>query len=175
MTGSIFENLGLDPAIVVLILAALVIILLIVVLIMIVKMEKLYRRYDIFMRGKDAETLEDKIAEIYTKVHRLHDQDLANRDVMKVLSRGMVNSFQKTGIVKYNAFEGMGGQSSFALALLDQNNSGILFNAMHSRTSCYIYVKEIREGQPETSLGREEKQALEMAMEKRIRALESED
>jgi len=167
MASSIFEKMGLDPAVVILVLAALVIILFVVVLIMIVKMEKLYRRYDIFMRGKDAETLEDKIAEIYTRVQRLHDQDLANRDVMKVLSRGMAGSYQKTGIVKYNAFEGMGGQSSFALALLDQNNSGVLFNAMHSRTSCYIYVKEIREGQPETSLGKEEKQALDMAIEKK--------
>ena len=66
-------------------------------------MEKLYRRYDIFMRGKDAETLEDMIAEIYENTQQLMDQDLANKDVMKVISKGLSSAYQKTGVVKYNA------------------------------------------------------------------------
>ena len=140
-----------------------------VVVISLIKMEKVYRRYDLFMRGRDAESLEDLIAEIYENTQKLMDQDLANKDVMKVVSRSLSNTYQKTGIVKYNAFEGMGGQSSFALALLDMTNSGFLLNAMHSRNSCYIYVKEIHEGEPESALGKEERQALDAALKKKDR------
>ena len=155
MSSEILNQLGLDPAILVVILAALVLILTIVVIVMVVRMEKVYRRYDFFMRGKDAETM-----------YKLQDEDMANRDVMKVINRNMTNSIQKTGMVKYNAFDGMGGQSSFALALLDSTGSGYLLNAMHSRTACYVYIKTVENGAPESSLSNEEKQALEMALKK---------
>ncbi|MCJ7836535.1 DUF4446 family protein [Cuneatibacter sp. NSJ-177] len=169
MSDSILNQLGFDPVILFAIMAGLLVFLGGLVIINLIKMEKLYRRYDIFMRGKDAETLEDMIAEIYENTQQLMDQDLANKDVMKVISKGLSSAYQKTGVVKYNAFEGMGGQSSFALAVLDMANSGFLLNAMHSRNSCYIYVKEIKEGEPEAALGKEEKQALDIAMGKKDR------
>lgn len=169
MSDSILNQLGFDPIILMAIMAGLIVFLGGLLIISMIKMGKVYRRYDLFMRGKDAETLEDLIAEIYENTQQLMDQDLANKDVMKVVSRSLSNSYQKTGIVKYNAFEGMGGQSSFALAVLDMTNSGFLLNAMHSRNSCYIYVKEIKDGEPEAALGKEEKQALEAAMKKRDR------
>lgn len=169
MPDSILNQLGFDPIILVAIMAGLIVFLGGLLIISMIKMGKVYRRYDLFMRGKDAETLEDLIAEIYENTQQLMDQNLANKDVMKVVSRTLSNSYQKTGIVKYNAFEGMGGQSSFALAVLDMTNSGFLLNAMHSRNSCYIYVKEIKEGEPEAALGKEEKQALDAAMKKRDR------
>lgn len=166
MSDSILNQLGFDPVILFAIMAGLLVFLGGLVIINLIKMEKLYRRYDIFMRGKDAETLEDMIAEIYENTQQLMDQDLANKDVMKVISKGLSSAYQKTGVVKYNAFEGMGGQSSFALALLDSTGSGYLLNAMHSRTACYVYIKTIENGAPESSLSNEEKQALEMALKK---------
>lgn len=166
MTSDFLNRLGVDPALLVLLMAVLVLVMAVVVIIMILRMEKIYRRYDFFMRGKDAETLEDKIAEIYEMMYKLQDQDLASRDVMKVISRNMTTSLQHTGLVKYNAFDGMGGQSSFALALLDNSNSGYLLNAVHSRTACYVYVKEITNGEPEAALGNEEQKALNIALGK---------
>lgn len=164
MTSELLSRLGLDPAILVLLLMILVIVLVVVVIFMVLKMEKVYRRYDFFMRGRDAESLEDKIAEIYDMMFKLQDQDLASRDVMKVINRNMSSSIQKTGLVKYNAFDGMGGQSSFALALLDSTGSGYLINAMHSRTACYVYIKEVTNGEPEGSISAEEKAALDKAV-----------
>ncbi len=169
MSDSILNQLGFDPVILVAIMAGLIVFLGGVVVISLIKMEKVYRRYNLFMRGRDAESLEDLMVEIYENTQKLLDQDLANKDVMKVVSRSLSNTYQKTGIVKYNAFEGMGGQSSFALALLDMTNSGFLLNAMHSRNSCYIYVKEIHEGEPESALGKEERQALDAALKKKDR------
>ena len=58
----------------------------------------------------------------------------------------------------------MGGKLSFSLALLDQKNDGFIINAMHSREGCYTYIKEIIDGNSVITLGEEEKEALEMAM-----------
>lgn len=167
LNSEIFDAIGIDPAIIIVILTVLVLVLLITVLVLIVKVNHLMKRYNLFMRGKDCETMEDNIVEIYRKLQIMQNKDLANKDIMKMLNRNMVNAIQKTGLVKYNAFEGMGGQSSFALTLLNMENTGYILNAMHSRNSCYIYIKEVRNGEPEVPLSQEEKMSLDQAVDKR--------
>ncbi len=160
----ILSDIGLTEDNFMLILIVLVLVLVTVVIIMLVRMGKMYRRYDFFMRGKDAETLEDLIAEDHAKMYSLQDQEMESRDRIKLLQSGVSRSLQKRSIVKYNAFEGMGGQTSFVMVLLDDNNDGILLNAMHSRTSCSIYVKEIKRGEPDSVVSNEEKKAIEQAL-----------
>ena len=77
----------------------------------------------------------------------------------------MESTFQKIGIIKYDAFNQIGGKLSFSLALLDENDNGFILNSVHSADGCYSYTKEIIKGECAISLGEEEKQALEMAME----------
>ena len=129
-----------------------------------IKMNKLYRRYDRFMRGKDAETLEDTMISILEQLKDLNAKDRANKDMMKSLSKQVKDSFQKFGFVKYNAFKGMGGNLSFVLAMLDDNNTGFVLDAVHSREGCYLYLKEVEEGATEVLLGSEEQEALEQAL-----------
>ena len=73
-------------------------------------------------------------------------------------------TFQKLGLVKYDAFNEMGGKLSFSLAMLNERNDGYIINAMHSREGCYTYIKEIIDGNSIIALSEEEKEALEMAM-----------
>ena len=61
--------------------------------------------------------------------------------------------YQKTGIVKYNAFKGMGGNLSFVIAMLDDNNTGFVLNSVHSREGCYLYLKDVVEGTDEGNCG----------------------
>ena len=58
----------------------------------------------------------------------------------------------------------MGGQLSFSLALLDENNTGFIINSVHSTEGCYSYTKEIRNGTSAIDLSAEEAEALAMAM-----------
>ena len=58
----------------------------------------------------------------------------------------------------------MGGNLSFVLAMLDDNNSGFILDAVHSREGCYMYLKEVEQGATETILGSEEQEALEQAL-----------
>ena len=65
------------------------------------------------------------------------------------------------GLVKYDAFNEMGGKLSFSLALLNETNNGFVMNAVHSREGCYTYVKEIIDGNAIIMLSEEEKEALD--------------
>ena len=76
----------------------------------------------------------------------------------------MGTAYQKRGLIKYDAFQQMGGQLSFSLALLDENNTGFIINSVHSTEGCYSYTKEIRNGTSAIDLSAEEAEALAMAM-----------
>ena len=164
MENSMLYNLPFDPMILLIGSSILSLALLIAFIVCVIKMNKLYRRYDLFMRGKDAETLEDTMIEILNQLKEMNTKDRATKDMMRVLSKQVKDSFQKFGFVKYNAFKGMGGNLSFVLAMLDNNNSGFILDAVHSREGCYMYLKEVEEGATETVLGSEEQEALEQAL-----------
>ena len=164
MMNEMLYNLPFDPMYLIIGSCGLSLILLIAFIICIIKMNKLYRRYDRFMRGKDAETLEDTMINILEQLKDLNAKDRANKDMMKSLSKQVKDSFQKFGFVKYNAFKGMGGNLSFVLAMLDDNNTGFVLDAVHSREGCYLYLKEVEEGATEVLLGSEEQEALEQAL-----------
>ena len=65
---------------------------------------------------------------------------------------------------KYDAFDDVGGKLSFALALLDRENTGIILNAVHSRDNCFLYLKEIVKGESYVMLSQEEVEALRKAV-----------
>ncbi len=164
MENSMLNNLLFDPAYLIIGLAVLTLVLMILTLVCFTQYRKLYRRYDLFMRGKDAETLEDIILDLMDEAAVRQVSDKESRDQLKSLTRQVRASYQKIGIVKYNAFKGMGGNLSFVIALLDDNNSGFILNSVHSREGCYLYMKDVEKGSTDVLLGAEEKEALERAL-----------
>lgn len=164
MEQSILMNLGFDPVYIIIGMAVAIIVLVVLFIVCIIKQNRLYRRYDVFMRGKDAESLEDIIMDQMQLIKELKAEDRANKDTIRVTNRNMRASFQKYGMVKYNAFKGMGGNLSFVMAMLDYTNTGFILNSVHSREGCYLYIKEVDRGQTEVVLGSEEKEALEQAL-----------
>jgi len=164
MGNSIMNQWPIDPAIIIIALAVITLILLITTIICVIQTKKLYRRYDCFMRGRDAESLEELMMSQINEIKELKSQDRANKDAIRTLSKTIKGSYQKFGMVKYNAFKGMGGNLSFAFAMLDMNNTGFVINAVHSREGCYMYIKTVERGETETLLGSEEREALEQAL-----------
>lgn len=164
MENSMMNLWLVDPAYILLGFAALTVILLIIVIICLVQMKRLYRRYDYFMRGKDAETLEEIIMEQMEDIEALKAEDRSNKDAIRNTNKNYRSAYQKFGLVKYNAFKGMGGNLSFAMALLDYTNTGFVLNSVHSREGCYVYIKAVERGETEVLLGSEEKNALEEAL-----------
>ena len=128
------------------------------------KIKRLMNRYEAFMNGKDAENLGDAIEENFKQMNEIQkDYEATKQDIDETLQR-MKSTFHKMGIVKYDAFKEMGGNLSFTLCLLDDMNTGFILNTMHGRDSSYTYVKEIIKGEAYATLGEEEKEALEKAI-----------
>lgn len=146
------------------VLIVVVLILIAIVIMLNVKYKAVFRSYNYFMKGKDAESLEDNIMRLTERVGDLEIEDAQNKEAIRTLNKMQRSSYQKFGIIHYNAFKGMGGNLSFAAALLDYTNSGFILNSVHSREGCYVYVKTVDCGKTEVLLGSEEQAALEQAL-----------
>ena len=144
---------------------ALILILIIMVIVQAVKLSKLSKKYKKFMSGKNAKSLEKDIIGLYEDNRFIKASTEKNKSDIRFLYKKLASTFQKVGIVKYDAFNQMGGQLSFSLALMDENNSGFILNCVHSTEGCYSYTKEIRNGSCDISLGEEEREALNIAMD----------
>lgn len=158
---------GFDLGYAVIALAVLSVILLIVLvllIIQIVKSGKLKKRLDMFLIGKDGASLEQDIINLFEDNKNLKNSSEKNKKDIRILYKKVESSFQKMGLVKYDAFNQMGGQLSFSLALLDENNCGFIINSVHSTEGCYSYTKEIKNGECKISLGQEEAEALAIAI-----------
>jgi len=146
------------------VIAALLITFIILLIIVLVKQSKLNNKYIAFMGGSDAASMEKVILKRFVDIDRLIAAD-AKKDIeIKEIKDNLCKAYQKVGIIKYDAFSEMGGKLSFALAMLDKENTGYVINAMHSREGCYTYIKEIVDGKPLIQLGTEEQKALNMAI-----------
>lgn len=160
----IAQYLGFDSDYVIIGLAALVVILMILMIVNVVQMSKLKKNYKIFMTGKNAKTLEDTLIKRLDQVDELMVASKANEKNIKALFQNMQLTYQKMGLVKYDAFHEMGGKLSFSLAMLDMKNNGFIISAMHTREGCYTYIKEIVDGNSIIVLSEEDQEALNQAM-----------
>lgn len=160
----IFDAIGIDAGIV-LILVILIQLLLIIFLVkQSMKLARLSNKYKMFMRGKDAMSLEKAFEKKFEEVDSLTDTVKYQSDEIYKLKEIQKMTLNKTAIVKYDAFKDVGGKLSFALAMLDKENSGFVLNAIHSREGCYTYVKEIVKGESFVELAEEEAEALDKAI-----------
>ena len=168
MENSILNLLPFDAGILILALFAVLLISIIILIIALVKsnqkIKKLTEKYEAFMKGRNAESLEDRLMSALTEIDRLNKVQKVQKTEMGKLDHRVKKSYQKIGLIKYNGFAGMGGMSSFALTLLDETDNGFILNAIHSREGCYTYIKEIVKGESYIVLGQEEKDALRQAV-----------
>ncbi len=164
MESSLLNSLGFDPGIILLLMMVLMVFVLLYLVRVSIRMSRFMKRYRIFMRGKDAVSLEKAFAQKFIEVDRLVEISKNQSIEIKRLKDILSKTTNKIGIVKYDAFPDVGGKLSFALAMLDESNSGFVLNAIHSREGCYTYVKEIVNGESYIVLGQEEKDALRQAV-----------
>lgn len=167
MTSNLLDSIGLgnlDIGYLFIGILVIFLILFILVIVQISKYNKLKKRYEKFMQGKEAESLEEEIVNLFQDISYLKETTSKNSKEISRLYKKHESAYQKIGIVKYDAFNQMGGKLSFSLALLNENDDGFILNSVHSSDGCYSYTKEITAGECEISLGEEEKEALEIAI-----------
>lgn len=147
-----------------LIMLLITVVLLTIVISMKSKLASLERRYNRFLRGKDVKNMEEIIVKRFSEMDLLKKSTKTVADALSGIDEMGKMSFQKMGLVKYDAFDDVGGNLSFALALLTKKNNGFILNSVHGKEGCYTYLKEIVNGESYIVLGAEEQKALEQAI-----------
>lgn len=168
MNSPILEFLasyGIDPAYIMIGLLVILLVLIILYVRTLGKIKELYRNYDRFMRGKDMENMEEIIWSQFDRIEKLEASDAEKKKQINRLFKNLQTTYQKKGLVKYDAFREMSGKLSYSLALLDKNNDGILLSSTYSREGCYSYIKDIVKGESAINLSEEEEKALKIAVE----------
>ena len=138
---------GIDIGYILIGMAAMIVLSFLLIIILMIKVSKWKKKYSIFMQGKDAKSLEQDIIGLYEDNKFVKIAIEKNKNNIRELFKKHELSFQKFGIVKYDAFQQMGGQLSFSLVLLNENDNGFIINSVHSTEGCYSYSKEIKNGE----------------------------
>lgn len=160
---NIINSIGINN--VFLIISILTIIIVIALFITVVKLIALEKKYKNFMKKiGNGKNIEEDLVEYINRVERIENQ---NQDIVKYceeLNQEIANCIQKIGIVRYNAFQDTGSDLSFALALLDENDNGIVLNGIYSREISNIYAKPIEQGKSKYTISEEEEEAIRKAI-----------
>jgi len=161
--NSILDTIGIDPGILIMILIIVTLVSMIMTLNLSISVHRLQRKYGIFMRGQDAQSLERVFTNKMKEIDRLTSSSDMQVNEIRNLNQTMDKTLTKHGVVKYDAFDDVGGKLSFVLSMLDKEDTGIILNVIHSRENCFLYVKEIVKGESYVMLSEEEQVALEKA------------
>ena len=161
---TIIEMLKTDVFLIVNIIILLV--LFIGVIVMIIKLHSINKKYKTFINklGK-GETIEEDLENYMYRVERVEKQNAEIRNLVDTMDKDMENCIQKIGLVRYNAFKDTGSDLSFALAMLDENDNGVVLNGIYSREMSNIYAKPVENGKSTYTLSDEETEAIQKAIE----------
>lgn len=135
----------------------------VIAVVAVAKSSSMKKKYESFMCGEDGKSIEKLVKEYLDDVRNLKIVADDNTKNIEDIYDKMQYTFQKIGLVKYDAFHEMGGKLSFALCMLDKKDCGYIINVMHSNNGCFAYAKEIVGGESYIELGDEEQKALNQA------------
>ena len=127
---------------------------------------KLKNKYNKFMKKiGNGKNIEEDLENYMYRVERVERQNAEIISYCKNLDDEVAKCIQKVGMVRYSAFKDTWSDLSFAVAMLDENNDGVVFNGIYSREMSNIYAKPVKKGVSEYTLSEEEKEAIRRAIE----------
>lgn len=142
--------------------------LFIVVIALIVYVSKINKKYLIFMKKLgNGNNLDEMLKKYLLDVAEIKQDNLEIKAYYTKLDTDIASGIQKIGLIRYNAFQNVGSDLSFALALLDRDNNGVVLNGLYGSESSNIYAKPIKNGQSTYQLSEEEKEALLIASQEK--------
>ena len=129
-----------------------------------IKLGKMNKRYAKMMKGMEGTNIEQLLlAHIEEVKQTVRKVDSLSNDCQR-LEKISKECIQKVGIIRFNAFEDMGSDLSFAIALLNNQNNGVIVSSIYSRSESHTYAKPIVSGTSSYFLSEEEKEALAQAI-----------
>ena len=147
------------------IVAGMDILLLILYFCNILKLKKINKNYKIFMKKiGNGNNIDEMLKNYINKVDEVSDKNEEIVNYCKTIDNRISLCIKKVGMVRYSAFKDTGSDLSFALTLLNDKNDGVILNGIYSREMSNIYAKQVIDGKCSNKLSEEERQALEIAI-----------
>ncbi|HPM63985.1 MAG TPA: DUF4446 family protein [Bacillota bacterium] len=149
--------------------AALMFLLLIVAALtmaLMLKVQKIKRQYEKLLSGVSEQNVEEVLIDYLTSTKELESRTKALEVRMGTAEMEAGTHLQNIGMVRYNAFEGVGGEQSFSLALLDDKKNGITITGIFGHSETRVYAKPIEDGSSKYNLSPEELEAISKAVGK---------
>lgn len=131
------------------------------------KIKKLKSKYYKFMNGLSGVNIEAVLDDCLEKVNDVMEKNKEIEFQINTLERNMYYCVQKVGIVRYNAFDNVGSDLSFSIALLDNNDDGLVISSLYSRDSSSTYAKPVLGSKSKYALSAEEIKAIDIAKKTR--------
>ena len=129
------------------------------------RLNRLTKKYKYFMNGEDGGSLELRLS---TEVRELRDMVTSSENMLhqqELLATMQLQSFQKVGLVRYDAFDDTGDKLSFSLTVLDGKNNGFILSSLAGHDTSRIYAKQITNGQCKEALSSEEAESINIALD----------
>ena len=161
---NIIEMLKTDEFI--LAMAIILVILIIAFITIIIRFSILNKRYKNFMKKLgNGNNIEEDLKNYINKVNEVKEQNTEIITKVNTIKQDLTKCIQKIGMYRYNAFKDTGSDLSFTLALLDENNDGVVLNGIYSREMSNIYAKPVKNGQSSYTITEEESKAIKKAID----------
>lgn len=148
----------------VLAMAVLIVILIVLMIINQFRNSKNLKYYRELVRGNNGINMEELLIGINKDVERLNKKNDFLEDRIIELESKIKFTIQKIGFVRYNAFDDMGSELSFSLALLDEFKNGFIYTSIYGRENTISYGKPIIDGNSKIPLSAEELIAIDRAV-----------
>lgn len=128
------------------------------------RFKEVNRRYKLLNRGANGADLEQilvKYAEDVAKLEKNERSLIRDHDLLK---EQVAECLHNPGLIRFNAFDNMGSDLSFSLALLDRRGDGVVLTGLYGRDETRLYAKPIRKGTSDYSMTEEEVKAVQRAL-----------
>ena len=137
-----------------------------IVLLFIFRIKNLEDKYYSFIAKFDGNRSIEEVMNSYMKMVKNVNEDnkIIKANILNV-ERQLNMCVQNIGMVRYNAFDDVGSELSFAIAMLDNEDNGFVINSIYGRTSSNVYAKTIENGTSKVTLSDEEIKAVNKAKE----------
>lgn len=155
---------GDTTAILLLVLTALVVLLLLGWIGLLVSVRRQRRMIAALARGMEGRNLEEVLIGHMDTVEQTVRRMEALEQAVGVLQAQMPGCLQRVNMVRFDAFEDVGGEQSFAVAMLDGRGDGIVLTSVYSRMDVRVYAKSIQKGQASHALSKEEERAVRASL-----------
>jgi len=139
------------------------------------KLKRLKSKYDKFMNGLSGASMEDVLEDCIDKLNGVIEKNRELEYQINTIKRNMHYCVQKVGVVRYNAFDDVGSDLCFSIALLDNNDDGVVISGLYARDSSTTYAKPISRGKSKYVLSAEEIKAVDIARKSRVTDIEMDE